>query len=194
MIQLLLFIAVGAGLLVLLLLVMRRSPTAAEGSAAALVAAKHSLRALQTGLLATELVDRVFGKQDTEYVSSIGSNELQNLFVGERKRLALEWIGQVRRQIRELKEFHTRRSRMFAQMSRWTELSLAVEFASLQSECMVLHLVVRWRGPYAAPHLVRRTTSTAAGLCAVLDRSLAFLTPSLPVGLGRDSGTDRTAI
>jgi hypothetical protein len=194
MTQLLLFIAVGVGLLVLLLVGMRRSPAAAEGSAGALVAAKRTLESLQLGLLPAELVERVFGRQDFAYIASIGSTELSNLFMAERKRLALAWIRQVRNQIRALREFHISRSRMFAHMSRWMELSLALDFAELEFQCRVLQLLMQWRGPYAAPNFARRMAATAGRLCAVLDQSLAFLTPAIPASLGSESGLDGTTL
>jgi hypothetical protein len=193
MIQLASFIAVGLGLLILLFLATRRRPMAAEGSAGALVAAKRSLQALQVGLLPVELIDRIFGKGDLKYVSMLGSREIQDLFEDERKRLALAWVGQVREQIRNLRNFHTRQSRMFARMSRRTELSVALNFAELQFRCRLLELMLRWRGPYAAPYLVRSTATAAGGLCSVFDRSLAFLTPSIAEGLPNDSGAGTAA-
>jgi hypothetical protein len=194
MIELLLFVAVGLGLLVLLFLVMRRPPGAAEGAAGALVAAKHSLQVLQKGLLPAHLVERIFGTQDLEYVTSLKSKDLQHLFLRERKWMALAWVRQVRTQILSLKEFHTSRSRMFAGMSRTTELSVALDFARIQIECRLLQLLVRWRGPYAAPRLVRQTATAATGLCAVLDESLGFLTPRTAGGPQNDSGTGASAL
>ncbi len=194
MIQLLFLIAVGAGLLALLYVVMRRTPTAAEGSGGALVAAKHSLQALQGGLLPAESIGRVFGRHDLAYIESLGSRELRDLFLTERKRLALLWIGEVREQVDGLKHFHTRRSRLFAHMSRRTELSLALDFVNLQVQTRVLQMLMQWQGPYAAPSLVRRTASRAAGICATLDESLAFLTPALPANFGSSSGADGTTV
>ena len=194
MIELLLFVAVGLGLLVLLFLVMRRPPTAAEGAAGALVAAKRSLQVLQDGLLPTHLIERIFGTLDLEYVSSLKSKSLQDLFLRERKWLALAWVRQLRTQILSLKDFHTRQSRMFAGMSRATELSVALDFAGIQMECRLLQLLVQWRGPYASPRLVRQTATTATGLCAVLDKSLGFLTPGLAGGPQDDSSAGTTTL
>jgi hypothetical protein len=194
MIQLGLFVGIGLGFLILLLLVMRRPATAAEGSAGALVAAKRTLQDLQTSLLPEDLIDRVFGKRDAEYVTSLGSKNVLDLFMVERKRLALAWVGQVREQLLSLKEFHTRRSRMLANMSRATEISIALNFVELQIQCRVLRLLLQWRGPYAAPQLVRKTASTAAGLCAVFDKSLAFLTPAFPAGMSDDSDANTAAV
>jgi hypothetical protein len=192
MMQLVIFLAVAVGLLVLLLVAMRRQPSHAAGSAGELVTAKRTLESLQLGLLPTELVEQVFGQQDFAYISSIQSNELSKLFMAERKRLALMWIGKIRKQVRSLKHFHVSRSRMFTHMSRWREFSIALDFAGLETRCLVLQLLMQWRGPYAAPDFTRRTAMTAAQLCSALDQSLAFLTPAIPTRLGTESGADRT--
>jgi hypothetical protein len=194
MMQLAIFLAVAAGLLVLLLVALRRRPSDAAGSAGALVTAKRTLESLQFGLLPAELVGQVFGKRDLSYVETIGSNEIQNLFLAERKRLALRWIRGVRNQVRALKDFHVSRSRMFTQMSRWKELSLALDFAGLEVRCYVLQFLLQWRGPYAAPDFARKTAAAAGRVCSVMDQSLAFLTPSLPASLGTESGADETFV
>jgi hypothetical protein len=190
MMQLVIFLAVAVGLLVLLLVAMRRQPLHAAGSAGELVTAKRTLESLQLGLLPAELVDQIFGERDFAYVAAIGSNEIRSLFLAERKCLALTWIRRVRKQVASLKEFHVSRSRMFSQMSRWKELSLALDFTDLEVRCRVLQLLLLWRGPYAASGFARRTAAAAGRVCLILDQSLAFLTPSIPVSLGTESDAD----
>ena len=194
MMQLVIFLAVAIALLVLLFMAMRRQPSHAAGSAGELVTAKKTLESLQLGLLPAELVDQIFGQRDLTYVATIGSNEIRSLFLSERKRLALTWIRRVRKQVRALKDFHVSRSRMFTQMSRWRELSLALDFAGLEARCRFLQLVLLWRGPYAAPDFARRTAATAGRVCATLDQSLAFLTPSMTVSLGSESDADGSMV
>ena len=194
MMQLVIFLALSVGLLVLLLMAMRRQPSHAAGSAGELVTAKKTLESLQLGLLPAELVDQIFGERDLTYVGTIGSNEIRNLFLSERKRLALTWIRRVREQVRALKDFHVSRSRMFTQMSRWRELSLAFDFAGLEGRCRVLQLLLLWRGPYAAPGFARRTAATAGRVCSTLDQSLAFLTPAIPVSLASESDADGSRV
>jgi hypothetical protein len=159
-----------------------------------LVTAKRTLESLQLGLLPAKLVDQIFGEQDLTYVATIGSNEIRSLFLSERKRLALTWIRRVRKQVRALKDFHVSRSRMFTQMSRWREMSLALDFAGLEARCRVLQLLLLCRGPYAAPDFARRTAATAGRVCSTLDQSLAFLTPSIPVSLGSESDADGSMV
>jgi hypothetical protein len=194
MTQLVTFLAIAVGLLVLLLVAMRRQPARAAGSAGELVTAKRTLESLQLGLLAPELVDHVFGQKDLSYIVTIGSNGIRNLFLSERKHLALTWIRQVRRQVRALKDFHVSRSRMFTQMSRGKEFSLALDFASLEIQCDVLLFLLQWGGPYAAPHFARRTAATAGRVCSTMDQSLAFLTPSISASPASESEPDGTLV
>ena len=194
MTQLVIFLAVAVGLLVLLVVAMRRQPARAAGSAGDLVTAKRTLESLQLGLLPPELVERVFGQRDLAYVETMGSRDIRDLFLSERKRLAVTWIRRVRRQIRELKDFHVSRSRMFTHMSWRKEFSLAIDFAGLEVRCGVLHFLLRWRGAYAAPDFARRTAAAAGRTCSILDQSLAFLTPSIPVSLEAESDADGSMV
>src|SRR5271170_3907321 len=135
MIQLVIFLAVAAALLLLLLVAMRRQPAHAAGSAGELVTVKKTLESLQLGLLPAELVEQIFGQRDLAYVSTIASSEIRDLFLAERKRLAVTWIRRVREQVRALKDFHITRSRMFTNMSRWKEFCLALDFTRLEGRC-----------------------------------------------------------
>jgi hypothetical protein len=191
MIELVIFLAVAVGLLVLLVAAAtRRQPLHAAGSAGELVTAKRTLESLQFGLLPAKLVEQIFGQRDLTYVATIGSDDIRRLFLAERKRLALTWIRRVRRQVSALKDFHVSRSRMFTQMSRWRELSLALDFARLGIRCRALQLILQWRGPYAASEYARRTAAAAGRVCSVLDQSLAFLNPPIPASLESESGAD----
>ena len=194
MTQLFIFIAIAVALLILLLVAMRRQPARAAGSAGELVTAKKTLESLQSGLLPPEHVEQVFGRRDLAYVEEMGSKDIRDLFLSERKRLALMWIRLVRRQVRALKEFHVSRSRMFTQMSWWKEFSLALNFASLEIRCGILQILMQWRGAYAAPDFARRTAASAGRVCSTLDQSLAFLTPSVPVSLGTESDADGSMV
>jgi hypothetical protein len=194
MTQLVIFVAVAVGLVVLLLIAIRRQPTHAAGSAGELVSAKKTLESLQLGLLPPELVEQVFGQRDLAYVETMGSKEIRDLFLSERKRLALTWARRVRRQARALKDFHVSRSRMFTHMSRWKEFSLALDFATLEVRCEVLQVLLEWRGAHAAPDFARRTAAKAGRVCSTLDRSLGFLTPPIPVSLGTESDADGSIV
>jgi hypothetical protein len=192
-IALILFLLIALMLLVLLLAMSRR-PKTAEGGAQALLDARHALHALQLGLLPVDLVGRVFARQDLEYAASAGPAQIQQLFLEERRRIALAWVSQVRSQILSLKEFHFGRSRFFARLSLATEVSLAIRFAALLCECRVLQIALYLRGPYAAPRLVANTMLAAARLCSVSEKSLGFLTTGHSKSFPDDSVGDHASL
>ena len=183
MIQLISFLLIGALLLVSLYSFMRREQRA-EGGSGALVEARQALNTLQAGLLPPELVGRIFARGDLDYVDSEASKEIRELFLDERKKIALSWVSRVRKQILSLRRFHLRSARFYAQLSVRTEVALAVDFAALLFECRALQVFLYVRGPYAAPRMVGSTAATATRVCKISEQSLAFLTPAYAGRMG----------
>jgi hypothetical protein len=175
-IQLISFLVIGALLLVSLYSFVRRE-NRAEGGSGAMVEAKQALNVLQVGLLPPELVGRVFAREDLEYVEAETSKEIRELFLEERKKVALSWVSRVRKQVLSLQRFHLGSARFYARLSPATELALAMHFAVLRLECRMLQVSLFLRGPYAAPRMVGFTAATATRVCKVSEESLAFLTP-----------------
>jgi hypothetical protein len=193
MIELILFISIGIGLLVLLFALARR-PTRQEGTAQALVEAKHALRTLQESLLAAELVERIFDPDDWKYVASAAAEPTKDEFLRDRKKIALAWTRRVKDEILSLKEYHFRHSRFYSQLNPATELSLALSFATLLQQCRLLQLLLIIGGPYTAPSFVGRTAAAAARICAASEKSLAFLTPATVGSFGDESPEDGAAV
>lgn len=183
MIQLISFLVIGALLLASLYSFARRSRRA-EGGSGALVQAKQALNTLQAGLLPAELVGRIFARQDLDYVDSEASKEIRELFLEERKKVALSWVSRVRQQVLSLRSFHLGSARFYARLSLRTELSLAMSFAALLLECRALQVFLYVRGPYAVPRMVGSTAAAAVRVCKVSEESLAFLTPVYASGVG----------
>ncbi|MFZ1206468.1 MAG: hypothetical protein WAN97_19295 [Candidatus Acidiferrales bacterium] len=177
MIQLLLFVLIGVALLASLMFLGRRGSSRAEGDSSVLVEARKALDSLQGELLPEELVHRIFAREDLEYVSSVAPKRVQELFMVERKRIAIAWIGQVRCQISSLKRFHADAARSYAKLGLRTELELACQFSALLLACRALRLAVSVGGPYVAPRMVGATAAAAARVCTISEQSLAFLNP-----------------
>lgn len=174
MIQLILFLSVGAALVASLIFLVWRSPRAEKGSKA-LVEARQALVALQTDLLPTELIGRIFAREDLEYVQSQAPGRVCAMFLSERRLIALAWAAQIRKQVLNLMRFHLGSARFYARLNFRTELALAFQFASLLLACRALQMVLYLGGPYAAPRIVGATVATAAQVCSISERSLAFL-------------------
>lgn len=193
MIELIFFLAIGTGLLALLFVLARRA-AAAEGSAQGLVEAQHALRTLQSGLLPAELIERLFARDDLDFIATNAPAPVQEDFLRDRKRIALAWTSRVRNQVVSLKDYHFRRSRFYSQLSFRTEISLAMSFAALLLQCRLLQLLLQVGGPYAAPRMVGRTVAAATRICEVSQKSLAFLTPAHVRAFGDESPQDGAAV
>ena len=186
MIGLILFLLVGALLLLSLLFFTPRKPQG-RGGPEPLAEARQALDVLQFGLLSPDMVGRIFAKKDFDYVMSETTKKVQRLFLEERRGLALCWVSQVRRQIVSLRRFHLGSARLHAQLSLRTEIKLAGDFAALLFACRALQAAVYLRGPYAAPRMVGATTAVAARVCGVSEKSLDFMKPARMISFGDDS-------
>jgi hypothetical protein len=191
-IELILFLLVGAGLLVSIYLVGGRGPRA-EGSSQELLNARQALNTLQTGLLSPEIVERIFAREDFEYVSE-NPAQVKELFLQERREIALSWVTQIRTQILSLKKFHLGSARFHAGLRLRTEMRLAAEFVVLLCMCRALQLALYFGGPYAAPAMVGRATATAGRLCEVSGKSLSFLKPAPFDSFSNDSARNPTVL
>jgi hypothetical protein len=189
MIQLVLLLALAAVFAVLLYVFVHRQGRRAEGGAEALVSARQALNSLQDNLLPPELVHRVFSQEDLTFVTSVGSKAIRETFVRERKHVALLWVRQLRKNVVSLKQFHSGRSRFYAQLDFRTEVELALRFASLLLVCRLLEAVFHLRGAFAAPRIVAAAIHAAGTICTASERSLAFLdaAPAAADLVGRSS-------
>lgn len=193
MIQLVLFLVLGAAFLASLYAFARRSASA-EGSAQIILKARQALSALQADLLPPQVFQRIFAKDDYDYVMNARDPALTAMFLGERRKIALSWVEQIRRQIVSLREFHLGSARLHSQLSPRVEARLAVEFFTLLCVCRVLQLVFYLRGPYAAPRMVGRVVAVAARVCATSEEAMGFLSAVKVDRLARNSAHNMTAL
>jgi hypothetical protein len=177
MIALVFFLLIGAALLFFLLLLIRQA-SRAEGSAQALVEAKQALQTLQGELLPPVLVERIFAKQDFEFIASSTPPRVRELFMRERKRVAICWARQIRAGVLQLMNFHLRQARFYDQLSLATEMKLAANFVALLFACRIMQFALYLGGPFAVPGMVGRTVGNAARLCEASGKSLTFLDSS----------------
>jgi len=178
-VQLVFFLAVGVLLLVFLAFLAWRGR--AEGAAVALVEARQAVATLQMELLPPSLVRRIFAREDLRFVRSHGTPEIEELFLKERKRIAILWLDRLTTEIQLLRRLHLGAARFYARLSVKAELSLAWDFAVLLLGCRLLRIAFAMGGPYAAPRMVETVAETATRICEVSREALAFLSrPDMP--------------
>src|SRR5579872_4969804 len=106
----------GAGLFTSLYFLARRGSHSEKGTEA-LLEARAALDTLRVGLLPPEIIGRIRAKEDLDYMVSEAPEQLRRLFFDERKKIALLWVEQVRRQIISLSHFHRYSARFYGQLN-----------------------------------------------------------------------------
>jgi hypothetical protein len=186
-------VLIGVGLLFFLYFLARSNKGGVEWNAEQLVNARQTLDMLHLGLLPRDLVDRIFAKDDLKYVIESTPPEIQRVFLKERKKIAMAWVGRIHSAFVTLMRFHRRHARSYARLSFGTEVWLALNFAALLSTCRILQVMLYLRGPYAAPGMVRAAMIVGARVCTVSEESLAFLKVQ-PVKQFSDSESGQAAV
>jgi hypothetical protein len=173
MIQLILTFLVVIGVFVALYFLSRRPQPA--GGSESLLEGRAALNALQRELLPPEMLDRIFSKADHEYVGQDASPAVQELFLKERRKIALSWVHELREQILSLRRFHLGSARFYARLSVRTEIKLALQFLSLLFLCRVLRGLFFVRGAYGAPRVVGYAVAASARICSISENAMSFL-------------------
>lgn len=103
-----------------------------------------------------ELVERLFGSDDWNFVRAQGSEQLSRLFLRERRELALSWMRGVRERASGLMNSHRLAARASSDLKPLDELRVAVYYLLFELLCRSLALAVWLRGPVALAGLIER--------------------------------------
>lgn len=193
MIQLILFLLIGAGLLLVLFALSRRA-VPAERSATTLLEARQALDALQGMLPPSGALGRFLAEGDLAYITSCTPPNIQQLFMRERRRLAIFWAGQVHHSVRALRSFHLGQARFYAKLSLATEMELALSFTALLLICRALQIALYLGGLSPARPMLGRTARLVAKLCVVSATSFAFLESARGRGPNRERPEGNSAL
>jgi hypothetical protein len=102
-----------------------------------------------------EFITRVFSSSDWDFVRGVKSPIIKDLFQRERKKVALVWIRQTSKGIRQVLRQHTTAARQSQNLEPLTEFKIVSQFLALIAACSVLSLCVHVAGPLSAGWLAR---------------------------------------
>jgi hypothetical protein len=131
----------GAFLAVLLFLVWRGSRTHLQFSNAAFFDEQD------WAACPSEFVSEIFAPEDSEFIASFNSPELQNFFLKERTTVARAWIHHASASIRHIMREHLQLSRRSHDLEIGTEFQIYATYILLQSACVALLLSLQFAGP-----------------------------------------------
>jgi len=150
----LLFLLVIAGIGLLVSVVLRRRGVRQGLDEGTYRAEEEAALASSWDPLLSELSASLFNSKDVEFVRLQCSPKLARSFRAERTALALDWLGQVRRQVNLLMGEHARAARSDSELKPADELRLGFEFLLFQVSGGILYLIIWMFGPLRASKLV----------------------------------------
>ena len=95
----------------------------------------------------------LFSARDLEFVSEFDSAPLKELFLKERKAVALAWVRSTARAVHQVMQEHVRISRSSQDLDIGTETGIYARYVAIQAACAFLTLSIGVAGPVRLRHL-----------------------------------------
>jgi hypothetical protein len=180
MMDLTLIIVTGGALLLLLLVAWRRG--AADDFAA--IHDRPESTEYRVHLPERALLDRCLAREDEEFVSGLRSPRLLSLLFRERRRLALGWLRQTRREASRLYRLHVHSVRHATDLQPASEMKLLSALGLFLFICGMMMGMVWLSGPLRTRRLLHAGAAQADLLSHLGDRIAAYVAPQLMPHLG----------
>jgi len=131
------------------------------------------------------LLDRCLSVEDLAFISSFASRHLLRLFVRERRRLAIAWLRQTRREAQRLLQLHVRSVRYAADLLPGAEVTLFLAAALFLVVYGIMLGIVFWYGPLRTRRFVQSLQGLAGVLSGLGERIAAGIpSGSMPAAMG----------
>jgi len=115
-----------------------------------------------------ELLDRMFGPDDWDFVLSRAPKQVQRLFLSERKELARYWLCLVRIRAKTAMRIHVAHARNSDRLQPFLELRLAIEYLMVRAKCELVAALLWLRGPMALRKMIKQADGLSDQLTALL--------------------------
>ena len=119
-----------------------------------------------------EQLDRIFGDEDWEFIRRSTSRRVQQLFLKERKGIALSWLSRLRSEARTGMHLHVARVRASQELAPLAELRLAIDYYAFQAKCGLIAAILLLGGPMALRNMVGQAESLSNNLRGMLEAAL----------------------
>jgi hypothetical protein len=166
----LILLAIALLLIGLLCLLLRRSDFASSPDASTLVsdaATPSAYREFEERR--GELLDRIFGPDDWEFVSSHAPKRAQRLFLQERKEIAFYWLSQIRSLAKTAMRIHIACARKSAELRPVLELRLAIDYFIIRVKCAFVAAILWLGGPLALRRMIKQVGGLSDELRGMLE-------------------------
>jgi hypothetical protein len=132
----------------------------------------------------TMATQRIFAKDDLDFVARTGSLEAHQVFLKERQALAARWLRVTQKQVAQLMNLHLKLAGYTNNPSPRFEFSLALKYAGFVAVSNVLLIFLWLRGPFNTVRIVAYTLGVAQDCCSAFSARLENTDP-VKLGLAR---------
>lgn len=119
-----------------------------------------------------EQLERIFGREDWDFIRGSASEHVQRLFLRERKVIALDWISQLRSQARAGMHLHASRVRASEELQPVVEIKLAITYYAFLAKSGLISTIVLLGGPMALRGMLGQLGRLSDNLRGMLDATL----------------------
>jgi len=138
----------------------------------------NAREALDSVFVETAAIKRIFSVEDAEYVARSGTPDVQRLFFGERRKLALQWLRRTQQQIAQLIDFHLRLASYTYDPSPGFELMLTAKYLTFVVVSSIALALLWLLGPFKATHIISYIIRTAGNFCTAFSLRLERVNPT----------------
>jgi len=137
------------------------------------------------------LLDQCLSAEDLDYVQLRNSPVLLRLFLHERRRLAIAWLRQTRREAHRLFRLHVRSVRFAHDLRPAAELKLLCAMGLFALVYAAMLAAVWWYGPLRTRRSLQSIQTLAGILARLVDRIVAAIVPGALPGMPAAAGVSR---
>jgi len=148
---------------------------------------ERTTAALRAGPCPPEVLERIFQREDSDFIARQHSRGAQELFCRERKRLAYLWLRQIRHEIAHVRRFHTEIARKSTDLNPGMEIKIAVDCMLVSGMCRLMAGAIYFLGPIHTRGMARYTSDLSAQLWSLAEKSAGIPQPP-PADLARSGG------
>lgn len=134
--------------------------------------------ALNLVFVETAAIHRIFSVEDLEFISRSGSAEGRRLFLKERRKLALQWLRKLQKQVAQLMDLHLRLAGYTDEPSPGFELKLSVRYLQFVVVSKIILFFLWVCGPFRSSRTIAYSTRTAGNFCTAFSLRLERVNPA----------------
>ena len=142
--------------------------------------------ALDSVFVETAAIKRIFANEDMEFITRVGTGDVQHFFLKERRDLAIQWLRATRKQVARLMDLHLKLAVYTYEPSPRFEFQLVVSYWWFVISCDALLILFWLRGPFEVIRVVRYTLAMAENFSSSFSIRLEKTDP-LKLGAGEAS-------